>query len=280
MMLSAAASSCRSINNQGPVPQLIYRYHLHQHKPNPPGAEENPAEEPKIYIADAPRAEIPYKIYISEDFSADHQEMIRIALRVWEVAIGKPIFLEVPYDENSLPKDTLNNDQHTQMAHDDVMVFLKIPPNAEESFFRGPAHANTSTEGRYWSNDPDNILWRVKNSDIWYNTRDHNFGNAATGNITMGTRHGKMAADLITTTVHEIGHALGLAHIYGEDDSVMRPAPIASVFSGDTQVSAEYQQFPSLNDIKRVHNFLGCFNDGCNHQKTMNKIQELLTQAP
>lgn len=187
---------------------------------------------------------LPIVYRVGTDVSAQALVQIQAACRVWEWAVGKPLFQFAG--------------QHAGVRGDSFRdLYGSLPDGVNGDYFDG----NWEKTGKnrqvlattIWNLAGDDARVIVA-SDIRYNNEFYILGDS----LVMTGQGSREIVDLQSLSIHEIGHLLGLAHIEPSDDplSIMNPA----LYIGEGLISRKL----SRGDIERIQQIYGCEGEACN----------------
>lgn len=186
--------------------------------------------------------QLPIPIKFGYDMSEDQKVHFLAAVKKWEWAVGKKLFVYAGMHEGV-----------TGDSFDDLYSSL-----------------NDSVNGQYLDNNwgktekPDYVLataiWSngaipgvIRTADIRFNHQNYKIGDS----LTLRAQNNREVVDMLSLALHELGHLLGLAHVEKEVDpySIMTP----SLFIGEGLTSREITR----GDIERIQQIYGCEGKAC-----------------
>jgi len=186
---------------------------------------------------------IPIPIRFGYDMSEDQKIHFLAAVKKWEWATGKKLFVFEGLHEGV-----------TGDSFDDLYSSLKDSVNG---------HYLDQNWGK--TDKPDYVLattiWSsgahrgvIQTADIRFNYQNYKIGDS----LTLRVKNNREVVDMLSLALHELGHLLGLAHVDKDFDtySVMTP----SLFIGEGLTSREI----SRGDIERIQQIYGCAGNACN----------------
>lgn len=180
---------------------------------------------------------LPIRFKVTDEMPAPVVEQLRKAMKSWELAVGKTLFLHEGIEKKRGAEfkelyEPLNDGQN---GH--YFDFNWAQATGK------PASVLATT---IWENDPRDAASIVK-GDIRYNAEYYIFGDALR-DYSEGKR---TIVDMESLSLHEVGHLLGLTHVSEKEDrySVMNP----SLFIGEGMMTRRLSQ----GDIERIRSVYG-----------------------
>lgn len=237
--------------------------------------------------------ERPISYYISaESFNAGEADIIRRAIRTWEYAVGKQLFVEVFEPKSEKQLSDLTAQSLINEARNSVLGFRKLrdwsvmnevvvssSPQSRASFITVVGFVPKSTINNKQSSGAlrQHLAPYIYGGDIWYNASAYRFGDLE--RIT-DDDDGLPVADLETTTLQEIGHVLGLSHVDSLTDpkSIMIPLAELAIDHSGTYMDRDFpiiSRVPSLGDVLRLQKIYGCVGDACQAADNLEVIRVL-----
>ncbi len=186
---------------------------------------------------------LPVNVSVGQKFSSIQQKQVLAAMRLWEWAVGKQIFVYQGLDSS---KDGDNYIDLYSSLDDRKNTFL-MDLNWAKTKKKKEVLATT-----IWDTDTNDSR-AIATADIRYNNEYYVFGNA----LVERSQGSRVIVDMFSLALHEIGHFLGLSHVntVSDKDSVMNP----SLFIGEGLTT----RILSRGDIERIQTIYGCSGNAC-----------------
>lgn len=182
----------------------------------------------------------PIQFFTSSEISEKFVSQLRTAMKTWEKAIGKQLFVYQGLESKTGKDFSSLYEPLNDKINGHYLDFTWLSSTGKSS----GVLATT-----IWENDPNNPQ-RIVKGDIRYNSQYYVFGDALR-EYSQGQR---TVVDLESLALHELGHLLGLSHITPDDDkySVMNP----SLFIGEGMTTRKL----SRGDVERIRSIYGVGN--------------------
>jgi hypothetical protein len=182
----------------------------------------------------------PIQFYTSSEASEKFVSQLRTAMKTWEKAIGKELFIYQGVESKTGRDFAALYEPLNDKINGHYLDFTWLSSTGKS------AGVLATT---IWENDPKDVQSIVK-ADIRYNAQYYVFGDALR-EYSQGQR---TVVDLESLALHELGHLLGLSHINPDEDkySVMNP----SLFIGEGMATRRL----SRGDVERIRSIYGVGN--------------------
>lgn len=195
---------------------------------------------------------LPINFRVGAHLSEDQINELRKSVRVWEIAVGKSLFI-FEGKHQGIDGDSFK----------DLYSSLKDSINGnylDENWGKtGKPEAVLATT--IWTNE-DSAAKKIATADIRFNLQNYILGDSyKLRNIGRRT-----VVDMQSVGLHELGHLLGLTHVDAEHDrlSIMNP----TLYIGEGLTSRRI----SKGDIERIQKIYGCEGEACNIDATFDSL--------
>ncbi|MCY4380680.1 MAG: matrixin family metalloprotease, partial [Proteobacteria bacterium] len=242
VMISFCLPSCRNMGLYGDLSVKVSYPHL-----------ENLGKPKLEYCRQTP---IKYTLPNKRELPQNLHHHIQLAIHKWELAVGKKLFEETYFDG-----DLATN---TDDGFRNQILEFRFPPTEylPRTLRNSHVGAMATTMSLSRMNRRTNRLEiRSVLSDIWYNTAYFQWGDASE----MVFDPAMNVSDLEVTTLHELGHVLGLSH--NQDNySIMNATTnyhVKRLREGGMVLTSPPPRFFSRKDIQRIHTLCGCMGEAC-----------------
>jgi hypothetical protein len=222
----------------------------------------NPAAPPDVTDPTSPHfglnapggwVDLPIHFKVSNELTAAQKTGLLRAMRTWETAVGKPLFIFEGNDDR-----TGNSFPDLYSSLDDNVNGYYMDDNWQKT--KKPTIVLATT---IWNNFAGDTS-KIDTADIRFNAQYYLMGDA----FSTVRADNKDVVDMQTLATHELGHMLGLAHIEVDDpDSIMTPA----LYIGEGLANRRL----SRGDLDRIQKIYGCTGDACDHDKVLAAIEVL-----
>lgn len=188
---------------------------------------------------------LPIPIVFSQDMNITQKTHFLAAVKTWEWATGKKL-VDVRGTHQGVTGDSfddlyssLNDDFNGQYLDKDWKKTGK------------PEYVLATT---IWNLDTQNA---IHSSDIRFNYENYVIGDS----LQLRAEDNRQVVDMLSLTLHEFGHLLGLAHVDSEVDRLSIMAPSLFIGPGLTSRNISY------GDIERIQTIYGCAGVACENDK-------------
>jgi predicted Zn-dependent protease len=180
---------------------------------------------------------LPIRFKVTDEMPLPVVEQLRKAMKSWELAIGKPLFV---YDGVEKQRGSNFSDLYEPLNDNQNGHYFDF------NWALATGKPATVLATTIWENDARDAATIVK-ADIRYNAEFYLFGDA----IKDYSEGKRTIVDMESLALHEVGHLLGLSHINEKEDrySVMNP----SLFIGEGMMTRRLSE----GDITRIRSVYG-----------------------
>ena len=204
-----------------------------------------------IYMPDGWGNQIPIPFSLSVEMQGQMRQSILSAMRTWEYAVGKRLFLEKGVDQRT-------GDDFVGMYSSliDQINGQYLDDDWQKTQVKSQILAITLHSAEFTNTIPKKMV--ISTADIRYNFQYYNLGDS----YKILASNDREVVDLESLALHELGHLLGLGHI---DQSVDPYSVMKSKLLIGQNLS---KRKLSKGDIKRIQMIYGCASFACDIDST------------
>jgi hypothetical protein len=239
----------------------MYQVSMREDTHSPTGGGANPdMDNPKsetygIHALGGWGHEVPIYWKGSRDLSDEAEIQLRAAMKKWEWAVGRELFIYEGPTKIDPEKDFV-----------DLMGSLGDGENGQYLLPKWdttgkPATVLGTTIWDYQSGDGS----AISNADIKFNSENYLICDSLVEENEKSLKDYQEIVDMQSLALHELGHLLGLGHVSEDIDSfsIMNP----SIYVGPGLTSRRF----SKGDIERIQKIYGCDGEACDLDTLMEK---------
>ena len=204
-----------------------------------------------IHMLDGWGNQIPIPFSLSVEMQGQMRQSILSAMRTWEYAVGKRLFLEKGVDQRT-------GDDFVDLNSSliDQINGQYLDDNWQKTQKKPQVIATTIWHSIFTNTFPRKMV--ISTADIRFNFQYYNLGDS----YKILASDDRKVVDLESIALHELGHLLGLGHI---DQSVDPSSVMKPMFLIGENLS---KRKLSRGDIKRIQMIYGCAGSACNIDST------------
>ncbi len=182
------------------------------------------------------------------------REQLSYAMRVWEIAVGRKLFSYQGEEGRSGDEFESLDDSLEDNSNGHFLNAIWSKTGKSRQVLATTVWENTDAGGR-----------TMRTSDIRYNVEYYLLGDS----LSLKATEEKEVADLISLSIHEIGHFLGLAHIDAsvDRDSIMNPY----LYIGEGLISRRLSE----GDVERIQKIYSCAGEACDVNNVLDEVDAL-----
>lgn len=198
--------------------------------------------------------EIPIRFKYDPNLSHEQIAGLERAMLTWETAVGKKLFVKDGFDTRTGDDfedlgSSLSDDVNGHYGDHDWSKTKKQQQVLATTIWQKTAYD----------------VSMIETADIRFNLQYYTIGN--TLNYDMEVEEGKIAVDMETLALHELGHLLGLSHVDAAVDRYSIMAPVVYIGIG------MHNRRLTMGDLERIQAIYGCEEDACDIEATHEALE-------